>query len=93
MLPNTATIYLAPHCDSESYKADLHFWDDVHDQYKVDMSSMRDYAKKCLTQCPHVSCIDAEDIMAHASKICTLDLEKMDAESLKCVKVRCVFWS
>ena len=52
------------------------------------MTSLKPYAQKCLTQCPHVKPIDVEDIMATGEKFCQLDLLTTRPEDLQKVTVR-----
>uniref|UniRef100_A0A8C6WKJ8 Protein arginine N-methyltransferase 6 n=1 Tax=Neogobius melanostomus TaxID=47308 RepID=A0A8C6WKJ8_9GOBI len=47
ILPNKAELYIAPMSDPVVEER-LYFWYNVKDQYGVDMSSMYDFAEKCI---------------------------------------------
>ena len=54
------------------------------------MTSLKPYARQCLTQCPHVKPIDVEDIMATGERFCHLNLLTISQDDLKHVKVRAI---
>lgn len=88
MFPHSASIFLAPYSDSEVYDTDIAFWDSVYDLYKVRMSSLKNYASRCLTQCPHVKSVDVEDIMAEEQEVCRLNLLTATVDDIKHISVR-----
>lgn len=65
----------------------LLFWDTVKDKYKVDMSAMKPFARKCLTDRIHVQPVDAQDIMSQPAEICSYSLLSVQLSELLNIKV------
>ena len=82
MLPNTASIYMAPISDSECYDSRLDFWDNEPKKYGVDMSCLKEFARECLTNHVHVDLVPVECIVAHACKVIHLDLQTITVKQL-----------
>ncbi len=83
ILPNTASIYMAPISDSECYDSRLAFWDNEPQKYEVNMSCLKGFARECLTNHVHVDMVPVECIVAHACKIAHLDLQTITAKQLE----------
>ncbi|XP_052214005.1 protein arginine N-methyltransferase 6-like isoform X2 [Dreissena polymorpha] len=90
MLPATASLYIAPFTDTELSNR-LDFWSEIRSVYKMSMSSMKQYAQKCISKQVHVMNIPPEALQAHAQKVCHLDLLKVKVKDLQCVKSKFSF--
>ena len=65
----------------------LDFWDRVDDDYQVDMTPLKDYARECVTRRPYEMTVRPKDVLAGAVKIQHFNIETMETEDLKLVKV------
>jgi len=65
----------------------LQFWDRVKDKYKVDMSALKPFAVKCLSDHVHVHAVNAEDVMSRPTEICTYSLSSLTTSQLLQIKV------
>lgn len=65
----------------------LTFWDTVKDRYKVDMSALKPFAVKCLTDHVQVHTVDGEDVMARPAEICSYSLSSVTVSELSKIKV------
>jgi len=59
----------------------------VKDKYKVDMSSLKPFAAKCLTDRIHVQRVDGKDVMAQPSLICSYALSSITSSQLLKIQV------
>lgn len=50
ILPDSATIYIAPICDDEVMVEKVNFWNDMEEAYGVDMSSLIPFARESLSK-------------------------------------------
>lgn len=86
ILPGKAELYIAPISDPVVEER-LWFWYHVKDQYGVDMSSMYDFAKKCIKNSDiAVSPVTVEDVLSHPSRFAELDLNTITTEELQELK-------
>lgn len=65
----------------------LQFWDSVKDKYEVDMSALKPFAMKCLSDHVQVHVVDGEDVMARPTEICSYSLSSVTASQLLELKV------
>jgi len=65
----------------------LRFWDTVKDKYKVDMSALKPFAVKCLSDHIQVHAVDGEDVMAQPAEICSYSLSSVTVSELLEIKV------
>ena len=65
----------------------LDFWDRVNDDYQVDMTPLKDYARECVTRRPYEMTVRPKDVLAGAVQIQHFNIETMETDDLKLVKV------
>ncbi|XP_061661846.1 protein arginine N-methyltransferase 6 [Syngnathoides biaculeatus] len=88
MLPNKGELFITPICEPV-VEDRLHFWYTLKDLYGVDMSCMRDFARKCIKNSDiSVSPVTAEDVLSHPARFAELDLHTTTVEQLRSVKGR-----
>ena len=63
------------------------FWDRVKDDYQVDMTPLKDYARHCVTRRPYEVTVRPKDVLAGAVQIQHFDIETMETDDLKLVRV------
>ncbi|XP_069007496.1 protein arginine N-methyltransferase 6 [Embiotoca jacksoni] len=86
ILPSKAELYITPISDPV-VEDRLHFWYTVKDQYGVDMSSMRDFARRCVMNSDiTVNSVTVEDVLSHPARFAELDLYSVTVEELRSVK-------
>ncbi|CAH1782608.1 unnamed protein product [Owenia fusiformis] len=86
ILPDSATLYMAPINHTDFYEERLTFWEKVEETFKVNMSSLVPYARKCLTEHIHVKTIPIENVLAQYSKIAHIDLNTVTTSQLSHMK-------
>ena len=59
-------------------KQRVDFWDDIKNSYKIDMSSLKPYALSSVVNNAHVKTLQAEQILARAEEVLSLDLLTVD---------------
>jgi len=59
----------------------------VKHKYKVDMSAVKPFAIKCLTDRIHVQPVDGEDVMSQPAEICSYSLLSVKSSELLQIKV------
>jgi len=69
----------------------LTFWDTVKAKYKVDMSALKPFAVKCLTDRVHVQPVDGEHVMSRPAEICSYSLTAVQLSELLHIRVNHVF--
>lgn len=69
----------------------LQFWDTVKDKYKVDMSALKPFAMKCLTDRVHVQPVDGEDVVSRPAEICSYSLPSVQLSDLLQIKVNLIY--
>ncbi|KAJ0023072.1 hypothetical protein NQD34_015206 [Periophthalmus magnuspinnatus] len=86
LLPSRAELFIAPVSDPVVEER-LRFWFTVKEQYGVDMSCMRDFAKSCIMNSDiSVSPVTVEDVLSHPARFAELDLDTLTPEELREVK-------
>lgn len=86
ILPDTATLYMAPICDDEVMVDRVHFWLDMKDEYGVDMSCLIPFARESLAKDVIVKDLCIENVIAHEQVIKVFDLYTVTKSDLSCVK-------
>lgn len=86
MLPNIASLYLAPIDNSSIFTESLSFWDEVKSRYGFEMCSLKPYTLKCLKQSVHIEDVNPSCVMSLPSEICSINLLTIQSEDLKLIK-------
>ncbi|XP_033648010.1 protein arginine N-methyltransferase 6-like [Asterias rubens] len=93
ILPSQASLYMAPITNEEMYKERIDFWSDLKGKYGLDMECMIPYAKKCIFGSVQIEEVFGSDLIAHETKVATIDISKITVQELQSVKgsfdVRC----
>ncbi|XP_038160230.1 protein arginine N-methyltransferase 6 [Cyprinodon tularosa] len=88
ILPSRAELFITPISDPV-VEDRLYFWYTVKDRYGVDMSSMSDFAQKCIKNSDiTVNTVAMEDVLSHPARFAELDLYSVTVEELRAVKGR-----
>lgn len=79
LLPNKAQVFISLYSESTSERAkQIEFWRGLKDTYKIDMSGMSAYASECFTRRVHLLEVLPEDIVSHACKVISIDLQTVN---------------
>ncbi|XP_041669520.1 protein arginine N-methyltransferase 6 [Cheilinus undulatus] len=85
ILPNKAELYISPISDPV-LEDRLSFWFTVKDRYGVDMSTMFDFARKCIMNSDiSVTSVHVEDVLSHPARFAELDLNSVTVDDLRSV--------
>ena len=69
------------------FRSEPDFWDEVSGLYKVDLTPLRSYSDKCRTRGIHIHKALPQEVLAHATQICHLDLGNVHTEHLNLIQV------
>lgn len=85
ILPSAASIHLAPICDEEIINEKVNFWNDMKESYGVDMSCLKDFARKSFAKEVTVKSISCENVLSQSSQLVNFDLYAVQQEQLNSV--------
>lgn len=86
LLPDTATVYIAPICDDEIMVDKVHFWLDMKEEYGVDMSCLIPFARESIAKDIIVKDLSIENVIAHEQVVKVFDLNTVTKSDISCVK-------
>ncbi|XP_039250796.1 protein arginine N-methyltransferase 6-like [Styela clava] len=91
MLPDHATIFVAPVCDDEVMVEKVNFWNDMDEVYGVDMACLIPFARESLAKEVMVKCIGGESVLSHEQTVAKLDLYTVTTDDLSLVQYKFSF--
>lgn len=91
LLPDHATIYVAPVCDDEIMVEKVNFWNDMEEVYGVDMACIIPFARESLSKEVMVKCIGGESVLSHEQILAELDLYTVTQDDLSLVQYKFSF--